>query len=77
MQVDAARTNGRHTKKALPSNEKPLGEWNHYEITLDGGELTLEVNGEVQNTRDAGARTCRARSACSPRARRSSSGTSC
>ncbi|MBL8863433.1 MAG: DUF1080 domain-containing protein [Planctomycetes bacterium] len=47
--VDAARTAGRRTEKLWPSNEKPLGEWNHYRITLDGGELILEVNGEVQN----------------------------
>jgi len=49
MVVDADRTQGRRTQKLLPCNEKPLGEWNHYKITLDGGELTLEVNGEVQN----------------------------
>ncbi|MBN2474146.1 MAG: DUF1080 domain-containing protein [Pirellulales bacterium] len=44
------RTNGRHTRKAHDSNEKPLGQWNEYEIVLDGGELTLVVNGLVQNT---------------------------
>ncbi|MCY2960652.1 MAG: DUF1080 domain-containing protein [Planctomycetota bacterium] len=49
MVVAPERTEGRHTEKLRPSNEKPLGEWNHYKITLDGGELTLEVNGEVQN----------------------------
>jgi putative heme-binding domain-containing protein len=49
MVVAEDRTEGRHTEKLLPSNEKPLGEWNHYKITLDGGALTLEVNGEVQN----------------------------
>lgn len=49
MQVAGDRTDGRHTGKALPCNEKPLGEWNHYRITLDGGEMTLEVNGDVQN----------------------------
>jgi putative heme-binding domain-containing protein len=49
MQVDAGRTEGRHTSKLQPSNEKPLGEWNHYHIVLDAGELTLEVNGVVQN----------------------------
>jgi putative membrane-bound dehydrogenase-like protein len=47
--VAAERTTGRRTEKLRPSNEKPLGEWNRYRITLDGGELTLEVNGEVQN----------------------------
>ena len=50
MVVDPARTNGRHTKKLLPTNEKPFGEWNRYRIRLDRGELTLEVNGVVQNT---------------------------
>jgi hypothetical protein len=49
MQVDAGRTEGRHTGKAQPCNEKPLGEWNHYHIVLDGGGLTLEVNGVLQN----------------------------
>ncbi|MFN0242880.1 MAG: PVC-type heme-binding CxxCH protein [Planctomycetota bacterium] len=47
--VDPDRTEGRRTVKLAPCNEKPLGEWNRYRITLDGGELTLEVNGEVQN----------------------------
>jgi hypothetical protein len=49
MQVDAARTAGRRTKKLKPTNEKPLGQWNQYEITVDHGALTLKVNGEVQN----------------------------
>jgi len=48
--VDAARTDGRHTTKLHPTNEKPLGEWNRYVITLNGGELKLEVNGLLQNT---------------------------
>lgn len=50
MQTDAARTQGRWTGKALPCNEKPLGEWNRYDITLDGGELRLYVNDELQNS---------------------------
>ena len=49
MQVDKSRTDGRHTGKLAPCNELPLGEWNHYKITLDRGDLTLEVNGSVQN----------------------------
>jgi putative membrane-bound dehydrogenase-like protein len=49
MTTDPVRTNGRHTVKAHPSNEKPLGEWNRYRILLDGENLTLEVNGLVQN----------------------------
>jgi putative membrane-bound dehydrogenase-like protein len=50
MQADAGRTEGRRTRKAAPCSEKPLGEWNRYEIVLDGGELSLTVNGVLQNT---------------------------
>ncbi len=49
MDVERARTDGRHTVKLAPSNEKPIGEWNHYRIVLNKGELLLEVNGFVQN----------------------------
>jgi hypothetical protein len=49
IKTDPGRTGGRRTKKMKPSNEKPIGEWNEYEITLDGGNLTLKVNGDVQN----------------------------
>jgi hypothetical protein len=31
------------------TNEKPIGEWNDYEITVDGDKVTLKVNGEVLN----------------------------
>jgi len=50
MKVDQARTSGRHTRKMHASNEKPVGQWNQYEITLDGGYLELKVNELVQNT---------------------------
>jgi sugar phosphate isomerase/epimerase len=50
MQTDVARTNGRHTVKLKPTNERPIGQWNDYEITLNGSDLMLKVNGEVQNT---------------------------
>ena len=49
MKTAADRTKGRHTKKMHETNEKPLGEWNTYEITLDGTDLELKVNGLVQN----------------------------
>ena len=29
--------------------EKPTGEWNDYEIAVDGGQVTLKVNGQVVN----------------------------
>lgn len=48
-QMDPERTSGRRTQKLLPSSERPLGEWNTYRITLRGGDLALEVNGQVQN----------------------------
>jgi len=50
MKTAPDRTRGRHTRKAHPSNEKPLGQWNRYEIVLDGGDLEIKVNGLVQNT---------------------------
>jgi len=46
---DPDRSKGRYTAKMKPSNEKPQGQWNEYEITLQGGDLELKVNGEVQN----------------------------
>ncbi|MBN1418543.1 MAG: DUF1080 domain-containing protein, partial [Planctomycetes bacterium] len=49
MTVDLDRTEGRRTAKLHDSNERPLGEWNEYEITLGGGELEIAVNGLVQN----------------------------
>lgn len=48
MQVATARTKGRNTKKTH-GNEKPLGEWNDYKITVDGSWVRLQVNGEVLN----------------------------
>ena len=33
----------------MKGNEKKPGEWNEYEITLKGGNLTLEVNGQKVN----------------------------
>jgi len=50
MKAAPQRTRGRHTRKAHPSNERPIGEWNDYEITLDGGDLEIKVNNLVQNT---------------------------
>ncbi len=49
MKTDPRRTRGRHTAKMHPSNERPLGEWNQYDITLDGGDLDIRVNGLIQN----------------------------
>ena len=36
-------------KKKLPSNEKPLGQWNSYDIICDGKTISLYVNDLLQN----------------------------
>ncbi|KPL07022.1 hypothetical protein AMJ85_09820 [candidate division BRC1 bacterium SM23_51] len=38
-----------NAKKKHPSNEKPVGEWNEYDIICDGGTVRLTVNGLLQN----------------------------
>ncbi len=38
-----------NAKKRNPSNEKPLGQWNSYDIICDGKSVTLFVNGLLQN----------------------------
>ncbi|MBL7147122.1 MAG: DUF1080 domain-containing protein [Phycisphaerae bacterium] len=38
-----------NAKKKHPSNEKPLGQWNSYDIVCDGKTVTLYVNGLLQN----------------------------
>jgi len=35
--------------KKMAGNEKPPGEWNRYEITLDGPSLIVSVNGKKVN----------------------------
>lgn len=49
MLTDPGRTSGRHTTKLAPCSEKPHGEWNRYVITMNHGDLRLEVNGVLQN----------------------------
>lgn len=48
MKADPSRTNGRNTK-ATHRSERPLGEWNAYEIIVDGPTVVLKVNGEELN----------------------------
>jgi putative membrane-bound dehydrogenase-like protein len=52
MQVALGRTSGRHTTRAQPCSEHPLGEWNRYDIWLVGPRLELYVNGVLQNVAD-------------------------
>jgi len=48
MKTDPQRTRGRNTKKTHFA-EYPLGEWNEYEIIVNGGSVVLNVNGEKLN----------------------------
>ena len=48
MKVDPARTQGRNTKKTHFA-EFPIGQWNEYEIVVNGGSVRLNVNGELLN----------------------------
>lgn len=49
MKVDPARTRGRRTAKLHPSNEKPIGQWNDYEVYINKGDLRIYVNRLLQN----------------------------
>jgi hypothetical protein len=51
MTVDKSRTNGRNTKKLATASpvERPLGEWNEYEIIVNQGDVILKVNGQELN----------------------------
>jgi hypothetical protein len=50
LKTDPKRTRGASTRKIHDSNEKPTGQWDAYEITLNKGDLELRVNNLVQNT---------------------------
>jgi hypothetical protein len=51
MKAAPERTKGRNTKKEHPHNEKPLGEWNKYEITVDGGREWKKFMTNLPNVR--------------------------
>lgn len=48
MTTAKERLNGRNTKRTHTA-ERPLGEWNEYEIIVNGGTVILNVNGEELN----------------------------
>jgi hypothetical protein len=48
MTTDPARTSGRNTRKTHAA-ERPVGEWNDYEIIVNRGDVILKVNGEEVN----------------------------
>ncbi|MEM1452764.1 MAG: PVC-type heme-binding CxxCH protein [Planctomycetota bacterium] len=52
MRPDATRTRGRNTRRRAPSSERPVGEWNRYDILVDGPRVELRVNGVLQNSAD-------------------------
>lgn len=43
------RVGGRRLAKLGPHNEKPVGEWNTYEIVCDGDTVLPHVNGKLMN----------------------------
>lgn len=43
------RVQGRRHLNLTDGSEKPIGEWNDYEILCKGDEIILKVNGEVVN----------------------------
>jgi hypothetical protein len=49
MTTDPSRTAGKRLKKIGPLNERPQGQWNSLEIISDHGNLTVKLNGQVQN----------------------------
>lgn len=51
VQIEDAdkRVVGRRHLNLTDGSEKPIGEWNNYEIICRGDELTLKVNGELVN----------------------------
>jgi len=49
MTTDTARLKGRNTKHTH-ANERPIGEWNEYEIIVDGPDVVVNVNGDTLNT---------------------------
>jgi len=48
MQTVKERLKGRNTRKTHMA-ERPLGQWNEYEIVVAGDKVTLNVNGETLN----------------------------
>jgi hypothetical protein len=49
-QPGVPRPNFPSIKKANPSSEKPVGEWNEANIFVKNGTLTIYINGVYQNT---------------------------
>ncbi|HEY7089508.1 MAG TPA: DUF1080 domain-containing protein [Tepidisphaeraceae bacterium] len=50
LTADPARVQqGRHVLKLAPPSEKPVGEWDSVEIVVESGNVSVKVNGTLQN----------------------------
>jgi hypothetical protein len=47
--ANLADPNGKVAPRRQPSSEKPLGEWNSYDIVCRGDAISVRVNGVLQN----------------------------
>ena len=49
LTMDPARVEPKRLKRLGPSSEKPAGEWETIQVVSDNGNLTVAVNGVLQN----------------------------
>ena len=49
MTMDESRVEPRRLRRIGPTSEKPVGEWETVQVTADKGNLTVTLNGVVQN----------------------------
>jgi hypothetical protein len=49
LTMDETRVEPKRLRRLGPSSEKPAGEWETIQIISDGGNLTVTVNGVIQN----------------------------
>jgi Domain of Unknown Function (DUF1080) len=49
MTMDASRLEPKRLRRIGPDPEKPVGQWETFVITVDHGNLTLTINGSLQN----------------------------
>ena len=49
MTMDKSRVEPRRLRRIGPSSEKPVGEWESLKVIADNGNLTITLNGVVQN----------------------------
>ena len=49
VENEAERVKGRRHLNLTDGSEKPLGQWNKYEITCKGNEVLVKVNGDLVN----------------------------